>query len=339
MIYELTKEQEQKLSIYRDKWLKIGLSTERINRQEATDNFNKFHKLVLGYKEKPVYVFMDSPLSVWLAVLYLYNLIYNKDNKQVGSQVWSQVESQVESQVWSHVGSQVESQVESQVGSHVESQVESQVRSQVRNFVYPYIDGHFWSGYFSIYDYCNKELNIKFKNQKLWEMYLECSKLGLVYPFEYFVVISEKPTEIHFNKNKVLHNEKGMSVKYADGFGVYSLNGVMVSKEIVETKAEDLDSNLVLKETNVEVRREIIRKIGVERLIQKLNCKSLDKWSDGIYELLEIPLSNNERRVYLKMRNPSIGIWHIEAVPPEIKTIKEALFFRNSTNEHPTFLT
>ena len=34
-IRELTAAQEQKLEAYRDKWLKIGLSTEPVNKEDA----------------------------------------------------------------------------------------------------------------------------------------------------------------------------------------------------------------------------------------------------------------------------------------------------------------
>ena len=39
MINKLTKEQENCLSEFRDKWLAIGLSTDRINRDEAKKEF------------------------------------------------------------------------------------------------------------------------------------------------------------------------------------------------------------------------------------------------------------------------------------------------------------
>ena len=49
MINKLTKEQENKLKEYRDKWLKIGLSTERINRPDAISRWHEFDKVILGF--------------------------------------------------------------------------------------------------------------------------------------------------------------------------------------------------------------------------------------------------------------------------------------------------
>ena len=67
MIKELTKEQEEQLIIYKDKWLKIGLSTERINRKFAIETFVLFNKFVLNEKKLPIFIFMDSPLTAWIA--------------------------------------------------------------------------------------------------------------------------------------------------------------------------------------------------------------------------------------------------------------------------------
>ncbi len=328
MINEFTKEQEKQVEVYRNKWLAIGLSTDRINRKEGIKKFTIFNKVILDKKKIPIVIFMDSPITTWLATLLFYNYFYYKNGSQVRSQVWSQVRSQVWSQVWS----QVESQVESQVWS----QVESQVRSQVWSFVYPFLGGHFDSGYFGFYDFCNKVLKINFNCQKNWDLYLQTSDFGLIYPFDDFVVISEKPIEIK-QRNFLLHNENGASIKYADGFEVYSLNGVRVSKDLVMTPAEQLDPQLVVKETNVEIRREIVRKIGIERVCQKLEAIILDKQGD--YELLNLNLGENRIRPYLKMKNPSVeGVYHIEGVPPEIKTVEGALRWRNDTDEIPEVL-
>ena len=114
MIKKLTPSQEKQIPIYRDKWLAKGLSTDRVDRKQAIADFTMFNKLILGYKKQPVVIFMDSPLTTWLATILLYSWLHPKE-----SQVWSQVRLQVESQVGSQVEKQVGSQVECQVGSFV----------------------------------------------------------------------------------------------------------------------------------------------------------------------------------------------------------------------------
>ena len=350
MINSLTDKQEKKLKIYKDKWLAIGLSTDRIDRKSAAENFNLFNEKVLKGKKNPTIVFMDSPLTTWLALLLINKYIgKGKNMSRVWSKVWLQVGSQVESQVWSkvdsrvqsRVGSQVWSKVDSRVQSRVQSQVESQVGSRVRSqvwsqfgsFIYPYLGGQFDSGHFSHYDFLNKELNIKFVKE--WELYLNTSKVSLIYPLEDFCIISEKPTSIKM-RNSVLHNETGPAISYADGLSIYALNGVKVPREIVDTSAENLDPTLLIKESNAEIRREIIKKIGMSRILQKLEAKKLDSWME--YELYRMENIDIEPVQVLKMRCPSTGAFHAHRVPPEIKSAREGIKWINHGIDKEEFL-
>jgi len=151
--------------------------------------------------------------------------------------------------------------------------------------------------------------------------------VGLVYPMKGFTVVSSRPVEIHRDSAGRLHRDGGMAIKYADGWGFWSLHGVPVPQAIAETRAEELDPKLALSEPNTEVRREIIRKVGIERFIQAAGAKVLDSFRD--YELLSVRLSDDAPDCrYLKMVNPSIGVWHVEGVDPQCRTVREALHFR-----------
>jgi hypothetical protein len=120
---------------------------------------------------------------------------------------------------------------------------------------------------------------------------------------------------------------------------LYALHGVRVEKKLVETPTEDLDPKLALREVNADIRREIIRKIGIELFINKIGAVTIDKWGD--YELLDLSKHFTDMRLrYLKMKNPSTGTWHIEGIPPEIDTCKEALEWRIHGHEwNPTQIT
>ncbi len=150
-------------------------------------------------------------------------------------------------------------------------------------------------------------------------------------PHENICWISERH-DICKLKNGKIHSENSPAIHYPDGFSIYALNGVRVPESLVMTPAEKIDPLLFAKESNAEIRREIVRKIGVERLCQKLGSEILDKTGDGVYELHLIDLKGNTGKwPYLKMRNPSISVYHMEAVPKEIKTIEKALEFRNGS--------
>ena len=156
------------------------------------------------------------------------------------------------------------------------------------------------------------------------------------WPFKEIVVLSERPCEVHL-KDGQLHKEGGPALKFPSGWTIYSLNNVHVSKQIATKPWNELDPNLILTEKNAEVRREIVKKVGIERICEELGAKCIDRM--GNYELLLLDLQDGRKRPFLKMRNPSIGIYHIEGVPPEIRTVRQALSWRNNSTEPPSILT
>ncbi len=312
MITELTEKQKEMIPVYVEKWAKIGLSCEPVTDYEET--INLFYEKILNKKRPAKIILSPSPLSAWQQVLKLgKQLVVEQVVKQVVEQIKQQIREQLWEQLWQKLWPQVGSQVEQKVWRpQLKQQLWPQVWQQVGGFVYPYAGVQFSEVNFLVYDYFNEVLDIQFP--KIWFIYKRIAELGLFYPFDDICIVLGRPEQISM-KNKVLHNETGMAVKYRDGWGIYMLNGVRVTKEIVETPAAQLDPEIILKEENAEVRREIVRKIGVERLEKKLKPRVLDKWGD--YELHDYSEHFKNMRckpIYLKMKNPSIGAWHYEGV-------------------------
>jgi len=163
----------------------------------------------------------------------------------------------------------------------------------------------------------------------LVKYYFETSKLGLIYPLNDFIVVCQKPNILRKNNNG-LHCENGPALAYNDN-GIsewYYLNGVSMKKEHVMTHSQKLNPKEILAETNVEARRELIRKIGIEMLLNHLPHKIIDKKDN--YELLDIELNNEVKHArYLKMINPSISVFHVEGVSPECLTVQHAINWRS----------
>lgn len=116
-----------------------------------------------------------------------------------------------------------------------------------------------------------------------------------------------------------------------------------ITKENKKKSIEDW----FFEEKNAEVRREIIRKFGLERIVN-LTSKSRLKIGDGrvldkkgTYELWQVRLTKETYGHYLKMENPSLpDVWHLEGVPGDIETVKSALKWRNHGLENdPEILT
>ena len=207
-------------------------------------------------------------------------------------------------------------------GGSEKKQLPSQLRSTTKDWYF----SMWWLVWAGWYDYA-KYIGVAF-DMKKYDLFMRfVSEVSFIIPYKGIAFISEKPSQIHW-KDRQLHKDGGMAVKYSDGYGMYCLNGVRVPEWLAETPAMEIDPKKVVEESNVEVRREILRKIGIERFVQKMGAETLDK--KGNYELLDIEPAFNDgvSRLYLKMRNPSISTWHVEGVGSECKTVAEALHWR-----------
>lgn len=172
---------------------------------------------------------------------------------------------------------------------------------------------------------------------------------------------SEKPIRISLVKRHAndwdqdmeFHNANGMVIQFSDGSGAYASHGIPM-KAIYMKAPEKLDTSLLFTETNVDVRRELLRRIGVSRLLE--HGKVIEEKGD--YKLIDMaPLLNKirtegvidddnfnrnrrggraPRRVndilyapYLYMKNPSVeGAFHLEGVSPECRTVQDAINWR-----------
>jgi hypothetical protein len=96
-----------------------------------------------------------------------------------------------------------------------------------------------------------------------------------------------------------------------------------------------MDARRALQVENVDQRREVIKRMSLERLIGQLKPKVLDverREIGGEYHLLAVDMNEGEPWRFLQMVNQSNGATHIEAVPRECETVRHALNWRASQN-------
>lgn len=221
----------------------------------------------------------------------------------------------------------------------IEAANEAQANTIKKGDTFDYIGCGYDSGWTAFYDFMQR-IGVEFDkdwNFDTWRNFVLKSGVFASILCENTAFVCIRPRSVHHNEMGDLHNPKGMAIEWSDGYGEYALNGVWVDEKLVMTPSEKLDPAIVLKEKNAEVRREIVRKIGIERVMMKLGAEIIDK--QGEYELVLLDLQDGRKREYLKMKNPSIGVTHIEGVKPGIKTVKKALAWRNGIDTPPSVLT
>ena len=153
---------------------------------------------------------------------------------------------------------------------------------------------------------------------------------GTLYFLKHFAIACEHPN-LATLRNGRLHCERSPAVEYADGTRVWALNGIRVEPWMAEDDATSWTEEKVLGVQNVDQRREVIARYGMDRLWSKAKILDQQKGEDG-YELGELDVTGSPRR-YLCMRNRSIGCFHVEAVSPECTTVQQAHLFRENRTD------
>lgn len=314
MIENLTPEQEARLPEYVERYTALGLTTKKINLLEATKIANEIKKNILDQNECPA-VLLPDPYTAWLAVS-----LFSYESEDVARNNTGEYDA-VNLKDIDFVLLCLEEQLgpNSPLYKVALNNKFAALNDGVPNFVWPEIDGNFYAGFFSFYDYMEKELKIEMPQE--YHVFRKSLDIALMYPLDNITILCDRPREIHTNNDGDLHNENGPAISYDKGLELYALNGTdMTGSEFVIIEKE-LNATKILAIENAEQRMQAIKLKGIEKFIDSLEPTIIDELEE--YQLLKIRLENKET-CYLKMVNPSSGEIHIEGVE-FCSTVKDAL--------------
>jgi hypothetical protein len=132
-IEKSSAEQELLMNEYRDKWIKIGLSTEPANREKAEEAVNKLY-ILAGLNPPKKIVWCGSPMSQGLARAIIL------DKKIINN-----IGDSVRDSVRDSVGASVRDSVRDSVGASVRDSVRDSVRESVRDSVWDSVGDSVWA--------------------------------------------------------------------------------------------------------------------------------------------------------------------------------------------------
>jgi len=309
MIKQLNKSQEDQIPLYVDKWVNKGTNTDRLDHEKTLKIVNDYQREILETAETEV-IIVDNPIEGWVA-----NVMLSK-------------------------GCPIEKdQVHDELKAIFADEDRLRLILRANPPVWPTAnDGSLYSSAVSFYDFMINEVGVELEKPlvnkyKAWEATTE---LGLMFPLDDVMIVTQKPTEIHFNENGELHAEGKPAIKYAGlgNFEVYSLNGTRVPKWLALANDGDLNIDQFTSIENAEVRTEFVRKFGVERMLETHGTQ-LDTfknynekwWTKSEYELWDMAtvFEGVEFAPHLKMRNATTGVWHVEAVAPTCENLEDAI--------------
>jgi hypothetical protein len=241
-ITSLTPEQEKLLDVIREKWLAFGLSTQPANRAVAEDGIRDAY-VSAGLRPPKHIIWVDSPYAGALALGIVPQAI---------DAAMALVQDTVKDVVSGLKRSEHPRNL-SPLGIDNEA-----VRDWWRNSTY----GQHSAGYYAYLD-AMMQIGVTGLEAILGSMAV-AQNAGWWWPADEFVIVTERPSEMHRDPQQRLHNSDGAAILYPDGWGVYVWHGTRVPKALIEGKwsAED-----ILRETNTEVRRCAIEKMGWENFV------------------------------------------------------------------------
>ena len=269
MIHTLTPEQEALIPVYREKWRAIALSTERINREKATEAVKAAY-VTIGFEE-PEIIFCDSPyvgikIVIHKQLKHRLNTEFYKQLYKFKNELISQVARQPESQIMAQLLIDVLPDL-----NILEDILKVELKTQlqlIRNFRSPWFKAQLYSSGCSWIDFYISVLNCSYnqiKWQALQSLLKYCSWILL---YEKICIVCDRPLHLRFDNQNRLHAEGEPAIEFTDGYSLYSYHGVTLPEKYGKIHPQQWQAEWLLSEENAELRRVLIQGIGYARICQ-----------------------------------------------------------------------
>lgn len=270
MITKLTPEQESLLPVIRDEWIAHGLSTEPANRKEA--ELGVCETYAAADLEPPkIFIWCDSPWTGAIAQAVTPLIIIKQlrgeslpfstePYYEIILKVWNQIATQLIPYSGSKI---IDSIIEDNNDSTIENEIiksnndissmhlwNSTIKKRLTEWWQTRVAGQHWAGLYSFYD-AMQRFGVKGIEPLAGQMRI-AKNAGWWWPSREFVVITERPRELHHDPQGRLHCETGPAISYPDGWSVWIWHGTRVDPWVIEGTAT---VQRILQEQNTEIRR------------------------------------------------------------------------------------
>lgn len=252
---QLTKAQQTKLKEYEGVWDKIGVLCEPADRPAAEDAVARAYDMNKSARPKK-FLWMDSPLSGAIAAHFV---------------------SEMTPANWKREFAKLKKKTSFELIDWYRKQDED-VRRKVAQWRSNACYGQHYAGWLVYIDFMDKELGDA--EAKKCKPLVDMAKAACWWwPFTEIAIITERPTQVHFDDQGRLHNATGPAIAFPDEASLWVIHGINVSKQVVESP-ETMTPAQIDGESNAEVRRVMIERFGQARYLLEGNAKVLhkDEW-------------------------------------------------------------
>lgn len=299
------------MEVVRDEWLEIGLATAKgLNRSAAKEAIIKSYKCA-NLKPPEFVFFARSPKEGALKVALLKQQNPNGDMKIQPM----------------HASVLTKKAIELMQEEKLPEDIAKHAQDAFQWACY----GQHDAGWLSFYDFFSR---IGVEGLEQLDGLKEAARwCGWWWPMENISVISERPGKLFRDDQGRLHCEDEKSISYSDAWGLYVWHGVNVPEYVIE-RPETITAKDIMGESNAEIRRIKIERMGEDNWLKDANAKlvSEDKDKDGLErKLWRVDFDNDDDPwVAVQVTNSTAepnGTRRkfIIPVPPDTRTPDEAV--------------
>lgn len=338
----MTSRQKSEFSRFREKWLKIGESTEPIDKEKAREAILKCYDLALDKLPRPNYIlFVQSPFQLFYArpiwnrmadtlktIKDYRELMNNSEKPKYNNILWYQPSLFHDEWLW---GLRFRA-----MATIVDEIILQAGRDIARNWFDDDLDAFYqavgimqkiWlDNYTQLFPALIEEAREErgseiYGQNETWLCFYEfmewagCGGLeqthglqelanyaGWWIPYDNIAVVSDRPNELHLDNEGRLHNHSGVAISFRDGWCFYASHGMDIPSWIIE-HPEQITADKINSESNVEVRRVMLEVYGIDKYFNDdANCQLID--ADQDFGYLYMRSQEDDEDIYmLKLLN------------------------------------
>jgi len=286
MIEKLTQEQIDSFPHYREKWLEIGKRTGRSNVEKAKPLINKIYQQ--KSLDAPKHFFhYENPLDMLSGRAIMHklnsfdrdmkideNLVIDAELERIFNSTYDQFSKQFD--LKSFCGLEWNDEVKKKMLYHcAESFGKNGLREERSKLQNDVLYGNHEAHNLAYYEFWHEWFNFDFL-EPMTPFYELAQHLGWWCAEVDNVYTSDRPEQLVFNSDNLLHNESGPALVLYGNREIYCLNGYTVPKNAVMSP-ETLTLKQIKEGSDAETRR-ILREIyGEERYFEESKPEIIDQ--------------------------------------------------------------
>jgi hypothetical protein len=235
MTEELTPQQQALFLNYLEKWRKVALSTEPINREKAEAAIKTAYTLI--DEPQPQIFFFDSPYAAVVALDKLEDEIGYLQLKY--DNMFPRLKDKLKDYLIAPSDDKYDRQIELQTDELHQIIIDDLHECDEQSNEYLMIPDEFEPGniqpdticrYMPWYDFCVSELNYNY-NSEIWQTFQGIvNNCGWIASYQELCVVCNRPCLLTFDEQHKLHGEDKPAIQFVDGYSVYACHGERISK-------------------------------------------------------------------------------------------------------------